>query len=239
MIDIFGIGNLTDQHIPSDISENELAQRFQSVIENASRMGGLVGDSLLEDLGILSAPKMTWEDFIILTLGSKKEGIGKNDWGAPRSRALFYGQYLPKKKLDIFRVLILVDRSNSVSKEDATYGVSQIQALGLSIEGFVVCFDTVPHYASATKIDSGSIEELLKIQYAGGGGTLLAPTLYSYEKELGPADMVIIFTDGGIFDMQELNKRRQPNTQTEFLWVLTERNPGFRAPFGRVFFLKN
>ncbi len=239
IIDVFGVGSLTDLHMDTDITEEELAQRYQNAAENARRMGSPIGSGLMEELGSLIAPKMTWEDFISITLGNKKEGIGKNDWGTPRSRALFYGQYLPKKKLNVFRILVLVDRSGSVSKEDATYGVSQIQVLGLSIEGYVVCFDTVPYYETATHIESGELGELLKIQYTGGGGTALTPTLYSYEKELGPVDLVVILTDGGIFDLGELSKKGSPNNDTQFLWILTTLNSGFKPPFGRVFNLNN
>lgn len=239
IIDVFGIGSLTDVHMDANITEDELAQRWQNAAENARRMGGSVSSGLMEDLGALMAPKMTWEDFVAITLGNKKEGIGRNDWGTPRSRAIFYGQYLPKKKLNVFKVLALVDRSGSVSKEDATYGVSQLQVLGLSIDGFVVCFDTVPYYDTATHIESGELGELLKIQYTGGGGTLLVPTLYSYEEELGAVDMVVVFTDGGIFDLEELNKRGAPNNDTQYLWILTSTNSEFKPPFGRVFNLKN
>lgn len=239
ILDIFSAGSLVDLHIDSRITEDELAERFQSAADNAKRMGGTLGQGIQDELGTLLTPKMTWEDFILITLGSKKEGVGRSDWGSPRSRALFYGQYLPKKKLNVFKVLILVDRSGSVSNEQATYGLSQIQVLGLSIEGFVVCFDTVPYYDSATKIDSAELDELLRIKFEGGGGTLLATSLYSYEKELGPVDMVIVLTDGAIFDMHELEKRGSPNQDTQFLWILSERNPSFKPGFGRIFQLDN
>jgi predicted metal-dependent peptidase len=239
IIDVFGAGSLTDVHMDTNITEEELAQRYQNAVEGARRMGAKMSPALQEELGILIAPKMTWEDFVAISLGSKKEGIGKNDWGSPRSRALFYGQYLPKKKLNVFKVLVLVDRSGSVSKEDATYGVSQLQVLGLSIEGYVVCFDTVPYYETATHIENAELGELLKIQYTGGGGTALASTIYSYEKEYGPVDMVVILTDGAIFDLEELNKRGSPNSETQFLWILTSLNAAFKPPFGRSFNLKN
>lgn len=239
IIDVFGMGDLTDQHIDSDVSEQELAQRYQYAAENARRMGNGVGSGLFEELGALAAPKMTWEDFIAITLGSKIQGIGSNDWGTPKSRALFYGQYLPKKKLNVFKILVLVDRSASHPKEDATYAISQIQILGLSISGYVVCFDTIPYYENATYIESGELSELSKIEYTGGGGTLLVPTLYTYEEKLGAVDLVVVLTDGGIFDLEEMNKRGSPNNDTQFLWILTSRNSDFQPVFGRVFNLRN
>jgi predicted metal-dependent peptidase len=239
IIDVFGVGSLTDVHMDADITEDELAQRFQNAAENARRMGGKLATGFLEELGALTAPKMTWEDFVAITIGNKKEGIGNNDWGSPRSRALFYGQYLPKKKLKVFTILVLVDRSGSVPLEDATYGISQIQVLGLSIEGYVVCFDTVPYYDTATRIESGELGELLKIQYTGGGGTVLAPTLYSYEKELGQFDLVVVLTDGGIFDLDEISRKGSPNNNTDFVWVITGTSSSFKPPFGRAFRLKN
>lgn len=238
-IDIFGIGDLTDCHMDVDLSEEEMAERFHTISETAKRMGGVVGSGVLEELGALMAPKMTWEDFAAISIGSKKEGVGKNDWGSPRSRPLFYGQYLPKKRLNVFKLLMLVDRSGSVSNEQTVYGISQFQALGHSVEGYVVCFDVIPYYDQATYIENGTAEELIKIPLAGGGGTLLASSLYSYEKELGPVDMVAIITDGGIFDIAEINKRGSPNTATQFLWLLTERNVNFIPSFGRVFRLNN
>lgn len=238
-IDVFGIGSLTDTHMESDLTEEELAKRVNEAIENTKRMGGQISSAISGELGNLIAPKMTWEDFAVISLGNKKQGIGANNWSSPRIRSLFSGMYLPKKKTVHFTALILVDRSGSVSDEQANYGLSQIQVLGERIEGYVVCFDTNPFYDEMTRIENGSAEELLKVKYVGGGGTCIASSLYSYEGEIGPVDIVIIITDGQIFDMNEVNEKGAPNHETQYLWLLTERCPEFSPGFGRVFNLQN
>lgn len=147
--------------------------------------------------------------------------------------------YAPKKKTIHFDLLVLIDRSCSVSNEQANYGLSQLQVLGESVSGFVVCFDTEPYYDAMTKIDYATLDELQKVAYNGGGGTCIGSSLYSYEQIIGPVDMVIIITDGAIFDMNEVNKKGIPNIDTQYLWLLTQRCSDFNPNFGRVFDLNN
>lgn len=238
-IDVFGIGNLTDSHLECAVTEDELTKRLQDAVEMSRQMGNGTPPGILQDLAIMTAPKMTWEDFITIHIGNKKQSGEKNDWGSPRTRSLSFGMYLPKKRTIEFTALILIDRSGSVSNEQANLGLSQLQVLGESLEGFVVCFDTKPYYSRMTKIDSATADELIKIQYTGGGGTCIASSLYSYEEEIGPVDMVIVITDGAIFDLAELTRLGIPNSQTEYLWLLTERNIGFKPSFGKVYALNN
>lgn len=238
-IDVFDAGSLTDLHLESDITEDELVKRFQDAAHNVAHFGGNLSPGIQSDLDNLSAPRMSWEDFVSFHIGSKKEGEGKNDWSRPRSRALMAGLFLPRKKRIVFKLLVLVDRSASVTKEKATYGLSQIQALSHSVEGYVVCFDTVAYWESKGYIESATPDQLLQLEFTGGGGTVLAPALYSYEEELEPVDMLIVITDGGIFDLEKINSIGSPNLNTQVVWILTESNANFKPSFGRVFNLDN
>lgn len=98
----FGIGNLTDTHMDTDLSEEKLAKRFNEAIENTKRMGGKVSSGMMENLGFLISPKMTWEDFVTISIGNRKNGFGKNDWNTPRSRSLFFWNVCAKKENNSF-----------------------------------------------------------------------------------------------------------------------------------------
>jgi predicted metal-dependent peptidase len=238
-LNIFGAGSLADTHLDILVSEEEIARDMQEALENAKKMGGLIGSGFIQDLAKLSAPKMMWEDFVAVHIGNKKDGVGRNDWGRPRTRPLFYGMFLPRKRAIHFSVLILIDRSGSVTNEQANHGISQIQVLENNIEGYILCFDTVPYYDKIVKIDDGSANSLLKVEYVGGGGTQICSSLYSYEEMIGEVDMVITITDGGIMDLADMNKKGAPNGNTQYLWLLTEYCPEFKPEFGRVFRLNN
>lgn len=238
-LDPFGVGNLTDTHIDMLLTEDELAQRLYDVVENAKRMGGDISSAIELGVAELIAPKMTWEDFVSIQMGTKKNGGSRNDWSIPKSRSLFSGLYLPKKRSPYFKLLILIDRSGSVSDEQAAYGISQFQSISNNIEGYAVCFDTKPYYEHMTILESAEPSELLKIKQVGGGGTAISSSLYSYLDEIGEVDMVAIITDGYIFDMNEVNAKGIPDPKSQVIWILNENNPSFKPSFGRVFNLKN
>jgi predicted metal-dependent peptidase len=236
-IDVFNVGSLTDQHYEIEISADDLTKRLASAAEVAARLGAPTSLGVEEEVGHLVKPKLTWEDFIQSHYQKKQEELGRNDWASPRIRPLFAGLYIPKKKQIRLKTLILVDRSTSMSNEDASYGLSQTQALGDKCDGWVLCFDTKPYYEAVSKIENADAENLRQVKFKGGGATQITSSFETYEKELGKMDLILIITDGAIFDLENLRKLGAPK-DTQVVWLITSHQE-FKAPFGRVFFLRN
>lgn len=236
-LDLFGIGNLTDFHYKVVVSEDELARRYAIAGDLAKRLNYPPSPAFEEELGLLTAPKLTWEDFCLSVEQRKQEERGRLDWNRPKLKQLAAGLFTPERDQKHLNFLVLLDWSASMQKEDASYLVSQLQVLGRRGQGVVVCFDHQPRYDHKVELNAATLEELNKIKLAGGGGTLLLPVFQSYQEELGDFDLILILTDGQVFDLEALKKIAPPQ-KTEIIWLVVNHQT-FEAPFGRTFKLYN
>lgn len=236
-IDPFGAGETLDDHIDSDISEEELGKRISDAMEIAKKMAGKVPGSLEDELGQLIAPKLTWQDFVRTRILKARVGFGKNDWTRPKSRPLFAGLYMPKKRDHYVQFLFGYDCSGSMSNEDIAYGVSQAQVIDERGEGFLVPWDATTYWDKMTPIKKATAEELSKAKVVGRGGTHVASLFHEYEEHCGKVDLILVATDGFLYD-NELSSCKPPKG-VDVIWLITSHNPNFKPPFGRVFHLRN
>ncbi len=122
----------------------------------------------------------------------------------------------------------MLDTSGSMSNDDMAFGVSQLKCLDGRSKGLVVPCDAQPYWEAKAEIQS--ISDLPKINAVGRGGTAFAQFFLDYQKKVGPDwDVVIILTDGGVWDINEL-----PKPKHDVVWVLTNNYKDFKPPFGRV-----
>lgn len=236
-IDPFGAGETLDDHIDSDISEEELGKRITDAMEIAKKMAGKVPGALEDELGQLIAPKLTWQDFVRNKILKVRTGYGKADWTRPKSRPLFAGLYTPKKKDNFVKFLFGYDCSGSMSIDDIIFGISQAQVIDEKGEGFLVPWDAKTYWDKVVAIKKANAEELAKAKVVGRGGTHIASLFNEYEEAVGKVDLIIVATDGFLYDI-ELNTCRPPKG-VEVIWLITSHNPNFKPPFGRVFHLHN
>lgn len=236
-IDPFGAGETLDDHVDSDISEEELGKRITDAMEIAKRMAGKVPGSLEDELGQLIAPKLTWQDFVRSRLLKARVGFGKNDWTRPKSRPMFAGLYSPKKRDYYVKFLFGYDCSGSMSNQDIAYGVSQAQVIDERGEGFLVPWDATTYWDKMLPIKKATAEELSKAKVVGRGGTHIASLFQEYEEHCGKVDLIMIATDGFLYD-NELSHCKPPKG-VDVIWLITSHNPNFKPPFGRVFHLLN
>jgi predicted metal-dependent peptidase len=141
--------------------------------------------------------------------------------------------YVPRKKDQFIRWVAGLDTSGSMSRDDMAYGVSQLKCLDGRSEGIVVCWDAQVYWDKATKISG--MNDLPNINVCGRGGTCCGPFVNEWRKHIREEiDMMIIMTDGYLFDMEQL---KDPGI--EILWVITSENKNFKPPFGRVALLRS
>jgi len=235
-MDIFDFGGTLDDHIDTEETEEALGKRMSDAVEAAKRMAGYVPGSLEDELGKLTAAKITWQDIIRSRVLKARAGNGRNDWTRFRSRPMFCGLMVPKRKNYTANFICLLDTSGSMSKEDMAFGISQLQSLDERSEGVVVSADAEIYWADAIKIKNCKAEELSKIKPKGRGGTIWANFFDEYEKYFGKSDFLIIISDMYLMDTDIANMK---DPGIDVFWLCTSDNDKFKPPFGKLLNLKN
>jgi predicted metal-dependent peptidase len=232
--DVFGFGSTLDDHMDTEESEEKLAKRISDAMEAARKMAGYVPAALEDELGRLTAPKVTWQDIIRTRLLKARAGNGRNDWTRFRSRPMFTGLLVPKRKNYYAHFGCLLDTSGSMSKDDMAFGLSQLAALDERSEGTIVPADAEIYWDKATKVKKANSEELSKVKIFGRGGTKYAEFFTDYEKNIGKCDFIIVVTDGFLLDT-DVAEMKHPGVDT--IWLITS-GSSFNPPFGRAFDLR-
>lgn len=236
--DIFEIGGSTlDEHISTEESEEKLAKRISEAIETAKTMSaGHIPSGLEDELGKLTAPKITWQDIIRTRIQKTRMGRGKNDWTRFKTRPMFSGLLVPKKKEYFSTFGCVLDTSGSMSKDDMAFGVSQLIGLDSASEGIITPNDAQPYWDDSIRIQKCDIENLCKIKPTGRGGTYLSTYINEYEKHIGKVDFMIIITDSYLID-NDIAEMKDPGIPV--YWLITSHSESFKAPFGKVYNLYN
>jgi len=221
-------GQTMDEHSETEIPRPQLLQEILDAVTATKQLCGTVPASVSDQLLSLQEPKLSWQDIVRNALQAKRQEKGMiNDWNRFRRRGVSVDIYMPRKKDQFVRWLALLDTSGSMSRDDMTYGVSQLRCLDGRSEGLVVCCDAQTYWDQATNIRSMS--DLPKINPVGRGGTCFFSYFEDYRKYMGDEfDLMIIMTDGGIFDLEKLKR-----PHCDCVWVITN-NYEFKPPFGRV-----
>jgi len=233
--DIFGFGDTLDDHMDTEESEEKLAKRISDAMEAAKKMAGHVPGALEGELGKLTAPKVTWQDIIRARLLKARAGNGKNDWTRFRTRPMFAGLLVPKRKNYCASFGCLLDTSGSMSKDDMAFGLSQLCALDERAEGTIVPADAQIYWNKAVKIKKFNPEEILKVKVYGRGGTKFADFFNDYEDNLGYCDFLVVITDGFLLDSDFAEMK---NPGKDVIWLITSGST-FNPPFGRAFDLRS
>ena len=229
------MGGTVDDHIDSDETPEKMAKRISEAMESARKMAGHIPAALEDELGKLTAPKIKWQDVIRCRLTKARAGNAKNDWTRFRTRPMFSGLLVPKRKSYHSNFGCLLDTSGSMSKDDMAFGISQLVGLDDRSEGTVVPVDCSVYWDQATKIKKCSAEELSKVKILGRGGTRLGPFFADYEKHIGKCDFLVALTDGFLSDI-DYAEMKDPGIPV--FWIITS-GADFNAPFGRAFSLRN
>ena len=230
-IDIFGLGGTVDDHMDSEESEEKMAKRISDAMEAARKMAGHIPAALEDELGRLTAPKVRWQDIIRCRLLKARAGNARNDWTRFRTRPMFSGLLVPKRKSYHSSFGALLDTSGSMSKDDMAFGVSQLIGLDERSEGTLVFADSEIYWDKAQKIKKCNAEELSKLKPVGRGGTIWAPFFADYESHIGKCDFLVIMTDGFLMDT-DVAEMRDPGI--DVFWIITS-GSSFNPPFGRAF----
>jgi predicted metal-dependent peptidase len=182
--------NRDDAKAISDELKNAIIQAAQSV-----GAGNVPGD-VRRMIGALTEPKMDWRQMIRVSLESNL--VSDFTFMRPNRKSQFSNVVLPGMKKDQqIDIAIAIDVSGSISVQDSTDFLSEVQGIMDQFESYKIriwCFDTrVTGYDEFTSEDGRPITEF---EITGGGGTdFMANWNYMIENEIEP-DQFIMFTDG-------------------------------------------
>jgi len=227
-----GLPSPMDSHIDSELSKQEVMTDVMRAARQSSSMKGSVPAEVEDLLGELIRPTLKFTDIIRNAMMRKVQDAGiKNDWKRFRRRyiAAKPRQYLPKRHTHHPRWIAMLDTSGSMSDDDITYGISQLQSLGNSTEGYIIPCDASPKWNNVTPVKN--VNDLKRTKIVGRGGTVFDQFFKELPEQLGTDfDAVIIITDG---HCGQVPKELAPPTNV--VWVITRSDhKDFTQPFGRT-----
>lgn len=234
--EVWGFGGLADEHLDCLEDPTKIAKRLQEAVDMAKRLGaGHLPGGFATDLAELTTPKMRWEDEVRMTMHRIASGNQKNDYTRFRTRPLFAGMFVPKKKGYKCDWAILLDTSGSQDAKAKALALSQAQNLDGRGEGSITYCDAQVYWDDTVKLKSCKPSELAALKPRGGGGTRLAGFFDEYEKRLGKKDFLIVMTDGDLLE-DDVAAMKAPSCPV--FWLLTS-DIEFKQPFGKAFRLKD
>jgi len=190
---------------------------------SAQKMAGSVPGSLQRLVDKTLKSEVRWETLFRQTM---RIGFGRNvidTWRRPSRR---HPNYPGLKRIRVPTVWVLVDTSGSISSDELLRFISEVYAIAKTHPVKIIFWDAIasdPFFARNPR-------EVIKAskQARGGGGTVIGPALEKTLQEMRHGDVVIVFTDGYIYDLDN------PDTKQEFEKVLRKSSVGVFATTGQL-----
>ena len=183
-------------------SREEKRRKWEEVIARAYMAQKLVGkvpagmERWIE--GILR-PKLPVHALLRMHL---REGIGKTVVGTWVRQSRKDPNMPWIKRFTIPNLWALVDTSGSISSKDLELFIGVIYEFASLVSVRVICWDAQV-YETIKCREKQEVLEKLKKAMKGGGGTVIAPALEKVLGEMKPWDLVVILSDGYIWDWNE------------------------------------
>jgi predicted metal-dependent peptidase len=183
--------------------EDELKKRWREKLSDtliSAKMAGMLPAGWERLINELLKPEVDWRRLLLLTL---TKGIGskvKRTWSRPSRKLPFV--YPGKETLKLNKVLVLIDTSGSIGGKELKRFVSEVYGiLKENAEVVVIPWDATAYDPIVLK--SQRDVEKLKAGLRGGGGTCILPALKVVDSKFSNSDMVVIFSDWEIFDIND------------------------------------
>lgn len=211
--------------------QNSLVQAFnkmQDYLESQGKndsshyAGMMPGDALRFILDSFES-KVRWQDHLLVYL----QAYNKSDynWLVPNRRMMSQGLYLPSLHAPTLgEIDIAIDTSGSVTNEMFSQFVAEVSSIfsQYSPEAInLVQFD----YGITAQDRIENVNDLLSVQFKGGGGTDPEQVLVQYSEN--SSGLLIVITDGYFqYDL--------PDPGKPVLWAIIDGDTSFKRDFGEV-----
>lgn len=223
-----GNSNGPNQSSMKQYTAEEIEEHNKNLLTQATQQSQMSGDkagtipgSLERVLEEMLNPKLPWTKILAKFLFS----LNKNDysWRKPNRRFISQGIIMPSLYSEgVGKIDFAIDTSGSVSREDFNRFISEI---GYVFKTFnpkeigIMQFDSI--LQSNDKVCS--VQDFLKLEFKGGGGTQIEPVIEEYKKN--DAKALIILTDGYLHHNEKMDPKKP------VIWCIYD-NPGFVPTFG-------
>jgi predicted metal-dependent peptidase len=183
--------------------ENEWQNRIEEAYVNAKARGN-VPDGIERYIGELRKAQISWK--ALLQKYTINEIPSDYTWAKKSKKSMATGYYMPdtiKEKID---VIVSIDTSGSIGKEEMTEFISEIigiaKAYSQQINMRLLTHDCEIH--DDYEVRNGNIEQIKKLQIHGGGGTSHKKVFSFVKDKIRNAKVLICQTDGES-DIDEIN----------------------------------
>lgn len=195
---------------------------------NLARMRGTEPAGLGREYDTARKPKVPWKT--ILRKEVAKVIPYDLTWSRPNKKYIHSGIYLPSTTGEEIKILISIDTSGSMSKEDLSQCLSEITSLSRAYSGIefrLITHDVTVH--DDYRLFNGNMNKLRDIKIHGGGGTS-HQYLYEYIKEKRYKEKLLISFTDGYSDIQSVKRTKN----TVFVLVGRHIPPQELSGYGRV-----
>jgi len=171
---------------------------------NYARGIGKLPASLNRLIDELMQPKLSWQTLLRLALIRGLGLISTSTWKRTGRR----DPTLPGiKRMTVPCVWFLVDTSASIEKDALTRAFSEGYAISKLSEIKVICWDAESYDVQSARTPQEFKEKVLP-RIKGGGGTVIKPVLLKLNQKMRPLDLVVIATDGDIYDSHHADVKK-------------------------------
>ncbi|MFP3909307.1 MAG: DUF2201 family putative metallopeptidase [Archaeoglobaceae archaeon] len=185
-----------------DIQEKWREEIFKAYL--IQKAAGNVPAGLKRTIDELFKSKIRWNELLKETVHS---GLGRtivSTWTRP-SRKM--PELMPGiKRFTYPTVYCLVDTSASIDEKELNQFLTEVYTIAKNTQVVVIPWD-VSAYAEVKASNASQMMNKLKSMLRGGGGTVIAPALQKVLDMMKPTDIVVVLTDGDIFDTNKEDTR--------------------------------
>lgn len=222
-------GEVRDYKAGQPISSAEMKQKIEEwkiniqQATNTARAQGKLSDDIDRMISEMLEPKLPWQEILSRFLTEN----ARNDytWTMPNRRYTHLGLYLPElKNPELGKIALLIDTSGSISERELDEMAAELRGI---FQIFPDAEIQVLYVDSDVKGSQLIKANDIKLKARGGGGTNYIPGFeWLKENDITPV-CAIYMTDGWCNRFPE-----EPDYPV--LWILTEKNDRFNAPFGET-----
>jgi len=181
--------------------DNEEEQWKDAVLRayTAQKLAGKVPAGLQILIDKMLKAKVNWKDVLRQTC---RVGMGKTfvtSWRRPHRKI---EQFPGSHRFTIPSVWCLVDQSGSIYKEETEQFLGEMFDIAKNTTLKVISWDAEAYEEVDANKPADVIYKISR-RMRGGGGTIIAPVLKKTLAKMKPQDIVVVFTDGEIYDINE------------------------------------
>jgi len=152
-------------------------------------------------------------------------------WSRPSRKSFSTGIYLPDTEKEKIDIIVAIDTSGSISQHELQMFMSEVVSILRQYRHVdLTIIDCDAEINSAITYKNATINDALRFNLKGGGGTSHLPVFKWIDKNLPTAKLLLAFTDG----YTSFPKEENVNINTIWIVAGSYRLPSKDFPFGNV-----